>query len=89
MLDALEGAEQLARDEQTRARTAEAAALEAADRLRRFVDDAAHELRTPITGILAAAEAATSTNLDADQRDHLQLLLIHEARRGQRLSRTC
>ncbi|HEX4249115.1 MAG TPA: HAMP domain-containing sensor histidine kinase [Pseudonocardia sp.] len=85
MLDALEGAEQHARDEQTRARTAEAAALDAADRLRRFVDDAAHELRTPITGILAAAEAATSTNLDAEQRDHLQLLLIHEARRGQRL----
>jgi two-component system, OmpR family, sensor kinase len=85
MLDALEGAEQHARDEQTRARTAEAAALEAADRLRRFVDDAAHELRTPITGILAAAEAAASTNLDAAQRDHLQLLLIHEARRGQRL----
>ena len=81
MLDALEGAEQHARDEQARARTAEAAALEAADRLRRFVDDAAHELRTPITGILAAA----STNLDAAQRDHLQLLLIHEARRGQRL----
>jgi signal transduction histidine kinase len=85
MLDALEGAEQHARDEQSRARTAEAAALEAADRLRRFVDDAAHELRTPITGILAAAEAAASTNLDAAQRDHLQLLLIHEARRGQRL----
>ena len=85
MLDALEGAEQHARDEQSRARTAEAAALEAAERLRRFVDDAAHELRTPITGILAAAEAATSTSLDAEQRDHLQLLLIHEARRGQRL----
>jgi len=85
MLDALEGAEQHARDEQSRARTAEAAALEAAERLRRFVDDAAHELRTPITGILAAAEAATSTSLDAEQRDHLHLLLIHEARRGQRL----
>jgi signal transduction histidine kinase len=85
MLDALEGAEQRARDEQARARASAAEALESADRLRRFVDDAAHELRTPITGILAAAEAATSTNLDAAQRDHLHLLLIHEARRGQRL----
>ena len=85
MLDALEGAEQHARDEQARAQTAEAAALDAAARIRRFVDDAAHELRTPITGILAAAEATASTQLDPEQRDHLQLLLIREARRGQRL----
>jgi len=85
MLDALEGAERHARDEQTRAHTAENEALETAARMRRFVDDAAHELRTPITGILAAAEAAASPQLDAEQRDHLQLLLIREARRGQRL----
>jgi two-component system, OmpR family, sensor kinase len=85
MLDALEGAEQCAHHEQARAHTAETAALAAADRMRRFVDDAAHELRTPITGILAAAEAASSPQLDPEQREHLQLLLIREAHRSQRL----
>ena len=42
MLDELEGAE-------TRARQAE-------ERTRAFLADAAHELRTPITGVQAAAE---------------------------------
>ena len=44
MLDALEGAE--------------AAARAAAERTRRFVADAAHELRTPLAGVQAVAEAA-------------------------------
>jgi signal transduction histidine kinase len=85
MLDALEGAEAHARVEQRRAEVAETRALAAAERMRRFVDDAAHELRTPISGILAAAEAGASPQLDADQRERLQLLLIREAHRGQRL----
>jgi signal transduction histidine kinase len=85
MLDALEGVESHARAEQRRAEVAEMNALAAAERMRRFLDDAAHELRTPICGILAAAEASASPRLDAEQRERLQLLLISEAHRGQRL----
>ncbi len=71
MLDELEGAEQAAR--QSEART------------RRFVADAAHELRTPLAGVQAAAEAAIAPSLDADERDRLHLLLLRETGRAARL----
>ncbi|CAM2903288.1 sensor histidine kinase [Skermania piniformis] len=73
MLDALEGAE-------ARAQASE-------QRIRRFVGDAAHELRTPITGIAAIAEAALHQPVDSDpeQRQRMQLLLVREARRAGRL----
>jgi two-component system, OmpR family, sensor kinase len=64
MLDELEGAE-------TRAQQAE-------ERTRAFLADAAHELRTPIAGVQAAAE----TLLDHDERQHLQALLVREAERA-------
>lgn len=70
MLDELEGAE-------TRARQAE-------ERTRAFLADAAHELRTPITGVQAAAETLLHHGdaiPDAD-REHLQALLVREAQRA-------
>ena len=70
MLDELEGAE-------TRARQAE-------ERTRAFLADAAHELRTPITGVQAAAETLLhhGDQLPAADREHLQALLIREAQRA-------
>jgi signal transduction histidine kinase len=70
MLDELEGAE-------TRARQAE-------ERTRAFLADAAHELRTPITGVQAAAETLLhhGDQLPAADREHLQALLVREAQRA-------
>ena len=70
MLDELEGAE-------TRARQAE-------ERTRAFLADAAHELRTPITGVQAAAETLLhhGDTLSAADREHLQALLVREAQRA-------
>jgi two-component system OmpR family sensor kinase len=70
MLDELEGAE-------ARARQAE-------ERTRAFLADAAHELRTPIAGVQAAAETLLhhDDQLDRDERQHLQALLVREAERA-------
>ena len=70
MLDELEGAERRAR--------------QAEERTRSFLADAAHELRTPLAGIQAAAEALLHSGgrLDAGQREQLEVLLIREARRA-------
>uniref|UniRef100_UPI0012E92306 HAMP domain-containing sensor histidine kinase n=1 Tax=Mycobacterium sp. Marseille-P9652 TaxID=2654950 RepID=UPI0012E92306 len=84
MLDALETSERRAR------RAADAAAgREAATR--RFLVDAAHELRTPIAGVQAAAEQlavnASRHEDDADARDQYRRasLLLTDARRAGRL----
>ncbi|MCS7479685.1 sensor histidine kinase [Umezawaea endophytica] len=74
MLDSLEGAEATARASE--------------ERTKRFVADAAHELRTPITGVQAVAEALMQTGLDeagAEERDRMNLLLVRESRRAGRL----
>ncbi|MQY28614.1 sensor histidine kinase [Nocardia aurantia] len=73
MLDALEGAE-------ARARTSE-------EHLRSFVADAAHELRTPVAGIRAIAEAVLHQPLGADpeEQQRMHLLLAREAQRAGRL----
>jgi two-component system, OmpR family, sensor kinase len=70
MLDELEGAE--------------ARAQRAEERTRAFLADAAHELRTPITGVQAAAETLLhhDDQLDHDERQHLQALLVREAGRA-------
>ena len=70
MLDELEGAEWRARQAEERTRT--------------FLADAAHELRTPLAGIQVAAETLlhAAGQLDADQRQHLEVLLTREARRA-------
>jgi two-component system OmpR family sensor kinase len=84
MLDALETSEQ-------RAQQAAEAAERAGSATRRFMVDAAHELRTPIAGIQAAAEQlATSLGQDeADSAARRQYrrasLLLSDARRAARL----
>jgi two-component system, OmpR family, sensor kinase len=70
MLDELEGAE--------------ARAQQAEERTRAFLADAAHELRTPIAGVQAAAETLLhhDDQLDHQERQHLQALLVREAERA-------
>jgi two-component system, OmpR family, sensor kinase len=71
MLDELEGAEATARASEARTR--------------RFVADAAHELRTPIAGVQAVAEAALSPGMAPEERERLHLLMLRESRRAGRL----
>lgn len=84
MLDALETSEWRARRAADAAERAEAAT-------RRFLVDAAHELRTPIAGVQAAAEQlaanASRHDDDADARDQYRRarLLLTDARRAGRL----
>lgn len=69
MLDELEGAE--------------ARAVRSESTTRAFLADAAHELRTPITGISAAAETLLhQPGLAEADRQQLEVLLVREARRA-------
>jgi two-component system, OmpR family, sensor kinase len=84
MLDALESSEDRARQSAASAQRAEAAT-------RRFLVDAAHELRTPIAGIQVAAEQLVS-NAGQHQHDDAARgqyrrasLLLSDARRAGRL----
>ena len=72
MLDEVEGAERQARG--------------AEQRLRVFLSDAAHELRTPLAGVQAAAERLLRGVDDRQQREELSVTVIREARRAGRLA---
>lgn len=71
MLDSVEGAEANARG--------------AEERLRIFVSDAGHELRTPITGVLAAAERLLTSAPNRAESEQLSVTVIRETRRAARL----
>lgn len=70
MLDSLENAERQTRDSEARSR--------------RFLADVAHELRTPLAGVQATAEAVLHApdTQSREERDHLHILLAREARRA-------
>ncbi|WP_267422071.1 MULTISPECIES: sensor histidine kinase [unclassified Curtobacterium] len=71
MLDAVEGAEHQA--------------LAAEARMRAFLSDAAHELRTPVAGIRAAADTLVRTPLDPSEREDLAVHVVRQAGRAGRL----
>lgn len=73
MLDELEGAE-------SRARRAE-------EQTRTFLADAAHELRTPLAGVQAAAETLLQhrDRMTVPEQEQIEVLLVGEARRAARL----
>jgi signal transduction histidine kinase len=78
MLDALETAESDAREAADTAQRAEA-------NTRRFLSDAAHELRTPIAGIQALAQQLAADTGNAARRRRFATLLTDETRRAARL----
>lgn len=64
----------------------EAHALHHAEqRMRRFLADASHELRTPIAGIQATAETLLRTNPSRATREDSILQILHESHRAGRL----
>lgn len=79
----------VAHDEMLDSLEAAVARAEAAEeRTRRFVDDAAHQLRTPVAGIRATVESLLSvTDADPVVHDRLMANLVRETSRASRLLR--
>ena len=78
MLDGVEGAERAAVASERLAREAE-------QRVRSFVSDAAHELRTPVSGMQAAADTLVRASVDRAERERLASHVVREAARASRL----
>lgn len=76
MLDALETAQLRAEEAAAEARRSEA-------RTRRFLSDAAHELRTPVTGVQTLAESLVRhPDADLARRERIATTLVRETRRA-------
>lgn len=86
MLDALESTEARARRSAAAANTAAERARRAESQTRRFLSDAAHELRTPLAGMQAVAEQMLARSPGAQDPDHRRVtLLMRETNRTSRL----
>jgi two-component system, OmpR family, sensor kinase len=57
----------------------------AGERMRRFLADASHELRTPIAGVQASAETLIRTSPGRGAREELVLRILRDAHRAGRL----
>ena len=61
-------------------------ALEASElRMRAFLADASHDLRTPVAGVIATADALLRDDPDRAERERRLVAMVREARRAGRL----